>query len=52
MDNFFDIPEKAEVTSVDKNGGRNDKKTIVQLVYYPNYQKYLKNLFTLKLIHV
>ena len=31
MDNFFDIPEKAEVTSVDKNGGRNDKKAIVQL---------------------
>ena len=43
--------EKAEVMPVCTKDDMNDK-IIVQWVNHPIYQKYLKNLFTLKLIHI
>ena len=52
MRKFPDIFKNAEITPVDKTNDMNDNKTIVQWVHYPIYQKYLKNFFIFKLVHI
>ena len=52
MEKLHDILKKAELMPVYKKDDMLTNKTIIRLVHCPIYQKYLKNSFTLKLIHI
>ena len=51
MGKFPDVLKNVEVTPVYKKVDVNDKQNY-RPVNYPIYQKYLKNVFTLKLIYI
>ena len=51
MGKFPDVLKNVEVTPVYKKVEVNDKQNY-RPVNYPIYQKYLKNVFTLKLIYI